>query len=162
MRTDNDLEFRRPGWVDEIAAVFARAPEYGLASVKLPITPHTGRLVLLPHAHGQDWIAVEEVVEETSHVGGVMAVSPAAVASLGYFAGTSQRYGYCDPLHLIRARAAGYKVCWVHTPIAFLDDGSCESWTRAKREAALAGAAEFYALAGQYKRGERPVFQAEP
>lgn len=155
VKMDNDVVIHEPDWPDMIELVFRKDPKIGICGLKrkdvwewpLRNDAWKSEIYPLPHEAGERWLIVEEV----GHViGTCQAYNSSLLDRIGFlyqFQDKGNLYGFDDSLAAFRAKAAGFKSCFLpHIAIDHIDPGGniYAEWKRQQ-------ASKFSALFHQYK-----------
>lgn len=163
LKMDNDVTIAQPGWADWMEDVFSRDYTIGICGLKrkdLAECPwsdndwYRSRIKMLPHAPGQRWLIVEEVLHV---IGTCQAYSSLLLDQIGYLYQPGQ-YAFDDGLASIRSRVSGFKNVFLHGfEIDHIDPGG-DDYTKWKKEYASQFMATYHQLKDQYESGKRGVY----
>lgn len=162
VKMDNDVEFYRAGWVDELEEAIERDPRIGICGLKRKdcierpdrTDWYKSELYLLPHELGQRWIIGEKV----NHVMGTCQMySSALLDRIGYLF-QPRLYGYDDALAAVRCHLAGFiNVFLPHIEIDHIDPGD-KPYQKWKEAEANKDFQAYEHIVRQYKTWERPIY----
>jgi GT2 family glycosyltransferase len=120
IKMDNDVEFNKVDWVEEMEDAMRRMPKLGVLGLKrkdvcestYSLNPdQRSRLIEVPHFIGEKWY----VIEECKHVMGTCTMlSHALIEKIGYFYQMDGIYGFDDSLMCIRCSKAGFINAFLH------------------------------------------------
>lgn len=169
LKLDPDVVFADNGWIDKLAEVIERCPEYGIVACKrkdLDNHPDQDQpdhnnpmfqtmLRQLPHRKGQTHITVEEAPDI---IGTCTLFSPLLIDAIGMSAQPGL-YGFEDNLYSLRSRLAGFKNCFLpHLVIDHIDTGE-NSYTQDKQQWAHRDWAMYAQMHSDYLSGARPLYE---
>lgn len=164
-RCDNDIVFRTPGWLNILEDCVAHDPTIGIIGCKRkdildsPNAPDgcwsKTSLKMLPHALGEQWMAVEPI----AHVLGACQLTNAALLDkIGYLFQFGLTFGFEDCLTAVRCKMAGFYSCYAHgIEIDHIDPaaGPYQDW---KNKVSGENMATFDRIVKEYQSGERSIF----
>jgi GT2 family glycosyltransferase len=114
IKMDNDVEFFKSGWVDEMEEVITRMPKIGILGLKRRDltesvyainTDQRTKLIEVPHEHGQRWFVFEQA---RMVMGTCTMFNPALLDRIGYMYQMDGLYGFDDSLMCVRAEVSGF------------------------------------------------------
>jgi GT2 family glycosyltransferase len=162
VKMDNDVEFHRDDWADELEDAIARDPGIGICGLKRKDCIerpdrddwYKSELYLLPHEPGQRWIIGERV----NHVMGTCQMYNSALLDKIGFLFQPRLYGYDDALAAVRCKVAGFTSVFLpHIEIDHIDPGD-KPYQKWKESEANKDFAAYERIVRQYKTGERSIY----
>lgn len=139
VKLDNDVEFEREDWLDDLEDILLRDETIGIVGLKrkdvcqCPENTHPmyhSTLRMLPHIPGQRWLVFEECRDV---IGTCIAISPELRKAAGDLYQLEGLYGFDDAIYCRRSNKLGFKNgFYPHIPIDHIDPGGskyCE-WKR--------------------------------
>lgn len=164
IKMDDDVIIHRSGWVDRLEAAIERDSKIGVLGLKrvdLEQKPQhsnpffRSEVHMLPHTHGQRWIAVEK---SQDIMGTCTMLSPSLISTVGYYRQPNE-YGYDDSDMNIRSLLSGhYNAFLCNEDIDHIDTGENKEYFEFKQKRASEGGGAYQKLVSDYKLGIEPLY----